>query len=79
MSDSSMRTNPSIDEPSNMISPASAFPNCDAGISTFLLMPRMSVNWSLRNRTLLALARSRMSLAVAPEVSGIWERCLAMG
>ena len=30
MSDSSMRTNPSIDEPSNMMSPSSAFSNCDA-------------------------------------------------
>ena len=31
MSDSSIRTNPSIDEPSNMMSPSSAFSNCDAG------------------------------------------------
>ena len=70
MSDSSIRTNPSIDEPSNMMSPASAFSNCDAGISTFLLMPRMSVNCSLRNRTLFFAARSRMSFLLAPEVSG---------
>jgi hypothetical protein len=26
----------------------------------------------------LLAARSRMSLAAAPEVSGIWERCLGM-
>jgi hypothetical protein len=44
MSLSSMRTNPSMLDPSNMMSPASAFSNCDAGISTFLLTPRMSVN-----------------------------------
>ena len=74
MSDSSIRTNPSIEEPSNIMSPASAFSNCDAGTSTFLLMPRMSVNCSLRNRTLLADASSRISGAVAPAVSGTVER-----
>ena len=52
MSDSSIRTKPSIEEPSNMMSPSSAFSNCDCGISTFLLMPRMSVNCRRRNRTL---------------------------
>ena len=69
MSDSSMRTNPSIDEPSNMMSPASAFSNCDAGISTFLLMPRMSVNCRRMKRTLSSRASSRMSFLVAPAVS----------
>ncbi len=44
MSDSSIRTKPSIDEPSNIMSPLSAFSNCDDGTSTFLLTPRMSVN-----------------------------------
>src|ERR1700704_6217075 len=73
MSDSSIRTKPSIEDPSNMMSPANAFSNCDAGSSTFLLMPRMSVNCSLRKRTLLAEARSKMSLAEAPDVSGICE------
>ena len=61
-----------------MMSPANAFSNCDVGISTFLLIPRMSVNWSRRKRTLLAAARSRISLAVAPEVSWISVRCRAM-
>src|SRR6267143_429250 len=79
ISDSSIRTNPSIEEPSNMISPARAFSNCDAGISTVLLMPRMSVNCSRRKRTLLEVARSRMSLAEAPDVSGSWERCRGIG
>src|SRR6266498_2427015 len=51
MSDSSIRVNPSIEEPSNWISPSSAFSNCDLGISTFLITPKMSVNWSLKNRT----------------------------
>src|SRR5688500_3754181 len=74
MSDSSMRTKPSIDEPSNMMSPASAFSNCDAGTSTFLLMPRMSVNCRRRKRTWCCLASARMSLAVAPLTSGRVER-----
>src|SRR5882672_3099807 len=39
MSDSSMRTKPSIDDPSNMILPSSASSNCRSGISTFLMMP----------------------------------------
>ena len=68
MSDSSMRTNPSIDEPSNMMSPSSAFANCDDGISTFLLTPRMSVNCSRRKRTSCAFASLRMSALVAPDV-----------
>src|SRR4026208_2479899 len=76
MSDSSIRTKPSIEEPSNMMSPSSAFENCDCGISTFLLMPRMSVNCRRRNRTLFFAARSRMSFLLAPEVSGTVERDL---
>ncbi len=39
MSDSSMRVNPSIEDPSNMISPSKAFWNWLAGNSTFLLAP----------------------------------------
>ena len=38
MSDSSIRTKPSIDEPSNMIRPSSASSNCRFGISTFLIV-----------------------------------------
>ena len=44
ISDSSMRTKPSIEEPSNMILPSSASPNWRSGTSTFLMTPRMSVN-----------------------------------
>ena len=44
-----------------MMSPSSAFSNCDAGISTFLLTPRMSVNCRRRKRTSCASASSRMS------------------
>ncbi len=66
MSDSSTRTNPSIDDPSNRMSPASAFANWLRGISTFLITPRMSVNCSRRNFTPAAAASSRMSCAVAP-------------
>src|SRR5436190_23977884 len=64
MSDSSMRTKPSIEEPSNMTSPSSAFSNWLSGTSTFLLMPRMSVNCRRRNDTPSFLARSRMSRLV---------------
>ena len=38
MSDSWIRTKPSIDEPSNWISPSSAFSNCERGTSTFLMI-----------------------------------------
>src|ERR1035437_9727723 len=51
MSDSSMRVKPSIEDPSNWISPSSAFSNCERGTSTFLMIPRMSVNCRRRNRT----------------------------
>src|SRR5436190_18093576 len=64
MSDSSMRTNPSIDEPSNMIRPSSASSNCRSGISTFLIAPRMSVNWRRMNLTFSRSARSRICALV---------------
>jgi len=51
MSDSSMRVKPSIEEPSNWISPSSAFSNWERGISTFLMTPRMSVYCSRLKRT----------------------------
>jgi hypothetical protein len=66
MSDSSIRTNPSIELPSNMMSPSSALANCDDGISTFLLTPRMSVNCRRRKRTLCVRARSSTSCFDAP-------------
>src|SRR5699024_6143774 len=47
ISDSSTRTNPSIEDPSNIISPSSALPSWVVGISTFLIVPRISVNCSL--------------------------------
>jgi hypothetical protein len=61
MSDSSIRTKPSIDEPSNMICPSSAFSNWLRGTSTFFTTPRMSVNWSRRNRTSSRSHTSRTS------------------
>ena len=64
MSDSSMRVKPSIEEPSNMISPSSAFSNWLVGTSTFLLWPWMSVNWSRRNLASLSRRRCWMSLLV---------------
>jgi len=70
MSLSSMRTNPSMLEPSNMMSPASAFSNWEAGISTFLLTPRMSVNCRRRKRTLSLRVSSRTSFAEAFRRSG---------
>src|SRR6266568_2722560 len=70
MSDSSIRTNPSIDEPSNMMSPSSAFSNWLSGTSTFLLTPRMSVNWRRSELTSCFLATSRISRLVGIEIRG---------
>src|SRR6266566_4344490 len=72
MSDSSIRTKPSMDEPSNMMSPSSAFSNWLSGTSTFLLTPRISVNWSRREETSCFLAASRISrLVVMGDRGGI--------
>src|SRR5437667_5774245 len=70
MSDSSIRTNPSIEEPSNMMSPSSAFSNWLWGTSTFLLMPRMSVNWRRSELTSCFLAASKISRLVVIEIRG---------
>src|SRR6266487_2397806 len=70
ISDSSIRTKPSIDEPSNMMSPSSAFSNWLSGTSTFLLTPRMSVNWSLSELMSCFLATSRISRLVVIEIRG---------
>ena len=61
MSDSSIRTNPSIEDPSNMIRPSSASPNCRSGTSTFLMTPRMSVNCRRMNFTRSCSARVRIT------------------
>jgi hypothetical protein len=66
MSDSSMRVKPSIEEPSNMISPSSAFSNWLAGTSTFLLCPLMSVNWRRRKRTPCFFMWARICARVMP-------------
>src|SRR5688572_1130198 len=68
MSDSSTRTKPSIELPSNMMSPSSAFSNCDCGTSTFLMMPDMSENCSRRNLTSLARSSSSTACLSAPRV-----------
>src|SRR5262245_21203542 len=65
ISDSSMRTNPSIDDPSNMILPSSASSNWRSGISTFLIVPRMSVNCRRRHFTFSRSARSRICAFVS--------------
>src|SRR5881628_690338 len=65
MSDSSMRTKPSIDDPSNMILPSSASSNWPSGISTFLMVPRMSVNWRRMNLTFSRSVRSRICALVS--------------
>ncbi len=44
-----------------MICPSSAFSNWLRGTSTFFTTPRMSVNWSRRNRTSSRSQTSRMS------------------
>src|SRR6185503_21105413 len=64
MSDSWMRVNPSIEEPSNMISPSRAFPNWLEGTSTFLFAPWMSVNCRRRKRTFSVLQDLRISALV---------------
>src|SRR6266702_3235699 len=68
MSDSSIRTNPSIAEPSKRMSPERALSNWLSGTSKFLLTPRMSVNCSRRNATPCSRQRARMSFLVAPVV-----------
>ncbi len=55
-----------MDEPSNMISPSSAFSNWLRGTSTFLLMPRMSVNCSRRKSTPNRLVSASTSSFPAP-------------
>src|SRR5438105_5029376 len=79
MSDSSIRVNPSIEEPSNWISPSSAFSNCDFGISTFLITPKMSVNCSRRNRTFSASQTLRISDFVRPGPAASNLRIFAFG
>src|SRR5690606_17552798 len=68
MSDSSIRTKPWIEEPSKVMSPASAFSNWLRGTSTFLMIPVMSVNWRRRNRTSHLRSNSSRSSLVAPAV-----------
>src|SRR5947207_14417424 len=65
MSDSSIRTKPSIDDPSNMILPSSASSNCRSGISTFLIVPRMSVNCRRMNLTFSRSVRSMICALVS--------------
>src|SRR5205823_6352012 len=60
MSDSSIRTKPSMDDPSNMILPSSASSNWRSGISTFLIAPRISVNCRRMNLTFSRSMRSRI-------------------
>ncbi len=55
MSLSSMRTNPSIEEPSNIILLSNTFSTCDTGTSTFLIVPIISVNIKRKNRTFSSL------------------------
>jgi len=57
MSLSSIRTKPSIDDPSKVISPSSALSNWVDGTSTFLLIPVMSVNCRRRKSTPELLGR----------------------
>ena len=66
MSDSSIRVKPSIDEPSNWISPSSALANCELGSSTFLITPKMSVNCRRMKRTFSASHTLRISDFVRP-------------
>ena len=49
ISDSSILTNPSIDDPSNIHLLSNAFSSCPAVIATFFNVPNISVNCSLIN------------------------------
>ena len=64
MSDSSIRTKPSIEEPSNIISLSSTFSNWLTGTSTFLIVPKISVNCNLKYLTFSSSANLRMSSLV---------------
>src|SRR5580693_6092609 len=66
MSSSSPRTNPSIDPPSNVTCPSSAFSNSVAGIDTFLLTPKISAKTNRTKRTLC----SRANLATSRLLAG---------
>src|SRR5574341_1053365 len=68
MSLSSIRTNPSIEDPSNMMSPERALSNWLSGTSTFLLIPVMSVNCRRRKSPWNFLVSSSTSAFEAPRV-----------
>ena len=71
MSDSSIRTKPSIDDPSNMMAPSSAAANWRSGISTFLMTPRMSVNCRRMNLTFMRSASSRIFAFLSAEAGSM--------
>ena len=64
MSDSSMRTKPSMDEPSNMHSLSSAFRAWLLVMATFLSVPKISVNCKRINLTSFSSRIRRMSSLV---------------
>ena len=61
ISDSSIRTNPSIEEPSNIISLSNTFSNWLTGTSTFFIVPKISVNCKRKYLTFSSFANLRMS------------------
>ena len=66
MSDSLIRTNPSIEDPSNIILLFKIFVNCScvAGTSTFFNVPKISVNIKRKNVTFFSLTSLKISVVV---------------
>ncbi len=61
---SSMRTKPSIEDPSNAILLFKTFSSCEIGTSTFLMIPLTSVNIKRKNFTFSSLTLCRIASAV---------------
>ncbi len=74
ISDSSIRTNPSTEEPSKDIPWPIAFSIWDTGMATFLTMPWISTNCSLTNLTsfsLIFLRISSLEVMISPIIRNI--------
>src|SRR5699024_4759383 len=78
ISDSSILTKPSIEDPSNIILLSNALSNWLSGISTFLIVPSISVNCSLIKRTfssaicflILSFVRFKLMICCLPTALG---------
>ena len=71
MSDSSIRTKPSTEDPSNIHLLSNAFSSCLAVIATFFSVPNTSENCSRINCTSFSLTRSMTSCLVYRSISSL--------